>query len=227
MSHQRDGFVLSTQETSHVIRMSILDHAQSFLRSVIGGTYPLISVTSTVDGQSYRVRDLPDKQQAANVMAHLRLRIMSLCEALEKKYPDKPQVKQMSRNFKADPTRFLEATPDSEHTSSTVNKGESIHMCLRQRDGTDESLVDENVMMFVALHELSHVCTESVGHGPDFWNNFGWLLKEAEALQLYQYTDFSAHPVSYCGVYITDAPRYDPAKDGTNFQVGTISKRAS
>jgi hypothetical protein len=77
---------------------------------------------------------------------------------------------------------------------------------------TNESLVDENVMTFVALHELSHVCTESIGHGPDFWNNFGWLLKEAEALGLYRYTDFQAHPVSYCGVYITDSPRYDPLK---------------
>jgi hypothetical protein len=98
-------------------------------------------------------------------------------------------------------------------------------MCLRQRDGPDESLVDENVMTFVALHEMAHVCTESVGHGPDFWNNFGWLLKEAEAIGIYKYTDFSAHPVGYCGVYITDSPRYDPKKDGTNFQIGTMSKR--
>jgi len=96
-------------------------------------------------------------------------------------------------------------------------------MCLRQREAGDESLVNENVVMFVAIHELGHVCTESVGHGPDFWNNFGWLLKEAQALGLYKYTDFSAHPVSYCGVHITDAPRYDPAKDGTNFQIGTIT----
>jgi hypothetical protein len=144
---------------------------------------------------------------------------------LEKKYPDKPQVKQMVRNFRSDPSRFMEATPDEEHTSSTINKGESIHMCLRERDGVNESLVNENVMLFVAIHELGHVCTESVGHGPDFWNNFGWLLKEAEALGLYKYTDFSAHPVSYCGVYITDSPRYDPAKDGTNFQIGTISTK--
>jgi hypothetical protein len=76
--------------------------------------------------------------------------------------------------------------------------------------------------MFVALHEMSHICTESVGHGPDFWNNFGWLLKEAEALGLYTYTDFAAHPVNYCGVHITDSPRYDPKKDGTDFQIGTI-----
>jgi hypothetical protein len=206
--------------------MSILDTANSLFRSIVGGgQFPSTYVTSTVDGKKYKVRDMPDKQEAANLMAHIRSRLMKLCDSLEKKYPDKPQVKQMVRNFRSDPSRFMEATPDEEHTSSTVNKGESIHMCLRERDGVDESLVNENVMLFVAIHELGHVCTESVGHGPDFWNNFGWLLKEAEALGIYKYTDFSAHPVSYCGVYITDSPRYDPAKDGTNFQIGTISSK--
>ena len=196
------------------------------VKTILGGSnYPTVYVTSTVDGKQYKVRDMPDKQNAANLMANLRARLEKLCNTLEKKYPDKPQVKQMVRNFRADPSRFIEATPDSEHTSSTVNKGETIYMCLRQRDAGDESLVNENVMTFVALHELAHVCTESIGHGPDFWNNFGWLLKEAEAINVYKYTDFAAHPVNYCGVYITDSPRYDPAKDGTNFQIGTISKR--
>jgi hypothetical protein len=206
--------------------MSILETASSLFQSIVGGgRFPTAIVTSTVDGKPYKVRDMADKQEAANLMAKIRMKLVKLCNALEQKYPDKPQVKLMIRNFRSDPSRFIEATPDSEHTSSTVNKGESIYMCLRQRQGPDESLVNENVMMFVALHEFGHVCTESVGHDSEFWNNFGWLLKEAEALGLYQYTDFSAHPVSYCGVYITDSPRYDPKKDGTNFQIGTMSKK--
>ena len=190
-----------------------------------GGKFPTAMVSSTVDGKTYKVRDMPDKQKAANLMATLRIKLIKLCDALERKYPDKDQVKRMVRNFRADPDRFMEATPDSEHTSSTVNKGESIHMCLRQREGPDESLVDENVMMFVALHEFAHICTESIGHDSTFWNNFGWILKEAEALNLYRYTDFAAHPVSYCGVHITDSPRYDPKKDGTNMQIGTMIKK--
>lgn len=198
----------------------------SAIKSIIGtGHFPSTTVISTVDQQPYTVRDLPDKQRAADLMATVRLRLTKLCNALEKKYPDKGQVKQMVQNFRSDPYRFIESTPDEEHTSSTINKGESIHMCLRQRDGPDEDLVGENVVMFVALHEMSHICTDSIGHGPDFWNNFGWLLKEAEALQLYRYTDFSAHPVRYCGVYITDAPRYDPEKDGTNFQIGQLLQK--
>jgi hypothetical protein len=206
--------------------MSVFDTVNTLFRSIVGGGhFPTTSVTSTIDGKSYKVRDMPDKQQAADLMATIRIKLSKLCDELEKKYPDKKQVKQMVSNFRSDPSRFIESTPDEEHTSSTINKGESIHMCLRERDGPDESLVNENVMMFVALHEMAHICTESIGHGPDFWNNFGWLIKEAEALNLYRYTDFSAHPVSYCGVYITDSPRYDPSKDGTNLQIGKLLKK--
>jgi hypothetical protein len=208
--------------------MSILETANNIFNSIIGGNvYSTTLVTSSIDGKQYKVRDMPDKQEAANLMARLRMRLMKITDTLEQKYPDKPQVKHLVKNFRSDPSRFIEATPDSEHTSYSINKGEQIYMCLRQREGPDESLVNENVMTFVSLHELAHVCTESIGHGPDFWNNFGWLLKEAEALGLYQYTDFQAHPVSYCGVYITDSPRYDPAKDGNNFQIGTMSKRVN
>jgi hypothetical protein len=195
----------------------------SWLTSLFGGNYPLISVKSTVDGRSYKVRDLPDKQEAANLMATVRIKLTKLCSLLEQKYPDKDQVKRIAKNFRDDPNRFLESTPDASHTSYSVNKGEEIHLCLRQRAGGNESLVDENVMVFVGLHELGHVCTESVGHGPDFWNNFGWLLKEAEGAGIYRYTDFQAHPVAYCGVNITDSPRYDPSKDGSNLQIGTMS----
>jgi hypothetical protein len=208
--------------------MSILETANNIFNSIIGGNnYSTALVTSNIDGKQYKVRDMPDKQEAANLMARLRMRLMKITDTLEQKYPDKPQVKHLVKNFRSDPSRFIEATPDSEHTSYSINKGEQIYMCLRQREGPDESLVNENVMTFVSLHELAHVCTESIGHGPDFWNNFGWLLKEAEALGLYQYTDFQAHPVSYCGVYITDSPRYDPSKDGNNLQIGTMSKRVN
>jgi len=195
----------------------------SWLTSLFGGNYPLASVKSTIDGRTYKVRDLPDKQEAANLMATVRIKLTKLCSLLEQKYPDKDQVKRIAKNFRDDPNRFMESTPDASHTSYSVNKGEEIHLCLRQRAGTNESLVDENVMVFVGLHELGHVCTESVGHGPDFWNNFGWLLKEAEGAGIYRYTDFQAHPVAYCGVNITDSPRYDPSKDGSNLQIGTIS----
>jgi hypothetical protein len=187
------------------------------------GNYPLVDVKSTVDGQTYRVRDMKDKQNAADLLARVRQRMKKMIIHLQSTYPDKPQVKRLVQRFKADPSRILESTPDAEHTSYSVNKGEKVHLCLRHRQGGDESLVNENVMMFVTLHEMGHMITDSIGHEPEFWNNFGWLLKEAEKIGVYQYQDFKAHPVRYCGTNITDQPKYDPAKDGSDITIGKLS----
>ena len=195
----------------------------SALSNLQTNVYPVVSIRSSVDGEYYQVRDLPDRQKAADLLASVRQKIKQLYNYLIVTYPDKPQIKQLKQNFKPDPSRIFEATPEAEHTSYSVNKGESVHLCLRQRKGNDESLMNENVMVFVALHEMAHMITPTIGHGPDFWNNFGWLLKQAEEKGFYKYQNFAAQPVPYCGVKITDAPVYDPAKDGQDTSVGTMS----
>jgi len=203
---------------------NLFSQTMDSLRSTVSGQqkFPLVEVTSTVDGRTYKVRDMPDKQKAADLLARVRQKIASLYMMMRDQFPNKPQVRQWVQNFSPDPSRFTEATPDAEHTSYSVNKGEKIHLCLRQREGANESLVDENVMVFVALHEMAHVITPTLGHGPDFWNNFGWLLKQAEAKGIYKYQDFKAQPVSYCGLHITDSPAYDPKKDGTDLSLGKV-----
>jgi hypothetical protein len=191
-------------------------------RMGVGSSYPIVTVKSNVDGFSYQVRDMPDKQAAADLLARVRLKMKKLYLHLESAYPDKQQVIQLLQNFKPDAERLLESTPDEEHTSFSVNKGQKVHLCLRQRQGGNETLVDENIMMFVSLHEMAHMITKSIGHEPEFWNNFGWLLREAEKIGVYQYQDFKAQPVSYCGVQITDQPRYDPSKDGQDVSIGKM-----
>jgi len=193
-----------------------LSYALSYI-GLANSQYPLVKVTSSIDGQIYTVRDMADKQNAADTMAKVRLKMNKLKLHLESSAPDKPQVQQLKRNFEANPNRFKEATPDAEHTSYSVNKGEEVHFCLRQRENGDESLVHEEIVTFVAIHEMGHMITKTIGHGADFWNNFAWLLQEAEKIGIYSHKDFRAHPVSYCGMKITDQPSYDPSKDGTDF----------
>lgn len=197
-----------------------LSYALSYI-GLSSSNYPLTQVRSNVDGQLYTVRDMPDKQRAADTMAKVRIKMNKLKVHLESTVPDKPQVKQLTRNFEANPNRFKESTPEAEHTSYSVNKGEAVHFCLRQREGDDESLVDEEIITFVAIHEMGHMITKTIGHDADFWNNFAWLLLEAERIGIYTRRDFRAHPVSYCGLKITDQPTYDASKDGTDFSVGT------
>jgi hypothetical protein len=174
--------------------------------------HDMANVVSTVDGESYIVRNLPDKQEAADSLARTRGKLLRLMRELKQTDASKPLVAQILRNFDAAPSRFSESTPDASYTSYSVNKGEKVYMCLRQRNEREE-LVDENVITFVALHEMAHIGTHEIGHTPLFWNNFGWILKRAEELQIYRFTDFSAHPVEYCGIRITDQPTYDKAKD--------------
>ena len=55
----------------------------------------MTTVTSKVDGRSYRVRDMPDKEQAADLIARVRLNMKKLYMHLESAFPDKPQVKRL------------------------------------------------------------------------------------------------------------------------------------
>jgi hypothetical protein len=189
----------------------------AFMLSVVGlgyaglqyrnSKYPMCLVKAEVDGEQYLVRNLPDKQDASNRLARVRQKLIKLRSYVDVKFPDKPFVKQMMKNFDCSAARFSESTPDAQYTSYSVNKGEKIFMCLRQRNDKEE-LVQENIILFVAIHEMSHVGTSSIGHTPEFWNHFAWLLQQAEAIDIYKYTNFAAHPVEYCGVHITDAPKY-------------------
>ena len=202
-----------------------VSNAMRQMKHLFGASnYDLVDVKSSLDGKVYKVRNLPDRQRAADLMAEIRLRMNKLKMHCESKFPDKPQVKRLRRNFKAEPTRFSESTPDEDFTSYSVNKGESVHFCLRQRENGNEDIMESNVMTFVAIHEMAHMITESVGHGPDFWNNFGWLLREAESIDIYQPQNFKAHPVAYCGMKITDAPTYDASKDAGDLSIGNITR---
>jgi hypothetical protein len=173
--------------------------------------YPVAYVKSNHDGELYLVRNLPDKQDCADRLSRVREKLLRLRKYLEQTYKEKPFVAHILQNFDCTADRFTESTPDAQYTSYTVNKGDKIHMCLRQRDAK-EQLVGEHIITFVALHEMAHCGTTSVGHTPEFWNHFAWLLKQAEAIKIYEYTDFAAHPVEYCGIHITDNPTY---KEGT------------
>ena len=162
-------------------------------------------VKSPYDERFYLVRNLPDKTQAARLLSIIRARLSLFVKHLIKKYPKDKKIIRLFKNFNSD--QISESTPDSKYTSYSVNKGEKIVFCVRQRNDQNE-LVDLNTMMFVAIHELSHLMTISVGHTTEFWENMKFLLKEAlsKDIQLYNYQPFHKDPMPYCGTLITDTP---------------------
>jgi len=171
-------------------------------------TANLKCIVSSKDGNKYCVRDRKDLPEAADLLADVKTKLGRLVENLQTNHSKKPEVKRIVETFEN--IRFVETLPTSVHTAYSENKGEKIALCLNKNDKIgDKKLIDPNTLMFVALHELSHVGTESEGHEPEFWNNFKFLLQEATKMGLYQPVDYKKEPVPYCGDKLTDSPLFD------------------
>lgn len=92
-------------------------------------------------------------------------------------------------------------------TSYTQDK-KTLILCLRHKNGKHE-LHDINIMMFVVIHELSHMMNNQWGHQTDFWTLFKFMLQNATECGTYQPVDYRLHPVRYCGIWIQYSPLFD------------------
>jgi hypothetical protein len=160
----------------------------------------LEKVRSTVDNREYLVQENDDAEDAANLMAEIRRRLVLLAEHLYKAFPDDERVVLLKSNF--DANAFREGLEGSGYTSYSLNKGEKIILCLRNKN----KLMDINTMMFVSIHELAHLANATVGHDDAFWNTNRWLLEEAINIGIYVKQEFDKEPVDYCNITITSTP---------------------
>ena len=163
----------------------------------------VVYVKSKIDNRKYLVRNLDDKQESADLLATIRRNLVRLTQELKKKNNNNVDIDRMVNNF--NPNNISESDKNNKYTSYSVNKGEKIVFCVRSRDERNK-LVKLNIMMFVALHELAHTMTESIGHTEEFWNNFRVLLRNARRMGIYKRVNYNETPVDYCGTKITDDP---------------------
>jgi hypothetical protein len=159
------------------------------------------------DGQTYEMQNLPNKEKAVALMAKIRANLTKLYEY----YRDTPNVNQeppvrlFCSRFSADV--FSENDMQSPDTSYSENKGQKIVVCLRDKTKPPEyPLIDENTVMFVMLHEMGHLMTETIGHTPEFWANFKRILQDALQIGIYAHVNYARQPTAYCGMTISDSP---------------------
>jgi hypothetical protein len=170
--------------------------------------FNLKCIVSTVDGNKYCVRERENLKQAADLLAKVTEKCKSLVEYVYKKYPEKENVQRLHDGF--NPKKVMETLPTSSYTAYSENKGEKIAFCLSKKDKKDTSnIIDEHTLTFVAIHELAHVATKSIGHKSEFWENFKFLLEEAKEAKIHVPTDYKKSPTEYCGMKIKDSPYYD------------------
>jgi len=168
--------------------------------------FNLKCIVSSVDGNKYCVRERNKIELVADLLAKTTVKMKKLVSHLNKKYPQRDNVKRLVSKF--NPKRICETLPTSKFTAYSENKGEKIAFCATTtKEGN--TLIDENTLMFVALHELSHVATVSIGHKSEFWQNFKFLIEEAEKINVYRPENYKKKPREYCGMTISDSPYYD------------------
>lgn len=168
--------------------------------------FHLKCIVSDEDGNTYCVRESPKLELVAGLLARTTEKLKQLVAYLKEEYPNRENVKRLVEKF--NPKKISETLPTSKYTAYSENKGEKLAFCTTTtKEGS--KLIDENTLAFVAVHELGHVMTESVGHTKEFWQNFKFLLKNAVKIGIYKPIDYKKKPKNYCGMKITDNPFYD------------------
>ena len=170
-------------------------------------TFQLSCIISDVNGKKYCVRDRKDKEAAADLLAEVSNRLKKLVNYLKIQYPDDIRTLRLKKKF--NPRVIVETLPTSEYQAYSENKGEKLAFCLNKDKDNNNKLIDINTLMYVALHELAHICSQSIGHTPEFWTNFKWLLINAKEIKIYNPIDYKKNNKGYCGMTISDNPYFD------------------
>jgi len=153
----------------------------------------------------YMVYNDRNKSDSANKLAELIEKMYKVKNHLVDNIDTFPEYKEyitlLRDNFDERKTSIYENAPDSELTSYSVNKGEELAFCLKSKK--TGQLHDINLLMYVALHEMSHIACPEIGHGDLFKNIFRFITKQAIKIGLYKEDDYSKNPTEYCGMTLS------------------------
>jgi hypothetical protein len=171
-------------------------------------------IESEIDNNTYLIRRGKNKtneylKESADTLAEINNRVKKLVDYLYSKYKDDNSksyfIIKLKENYNS--SVLSEAAIDQRYTTYTIDK-KDMHICLRTRDD-HEKLYDMNLLMYVVLHELAHLCNYNrsgnpiQGHGIEFKQIFRLLVQEAINIGIYRYEDYVKKPKNYCGMVIS------------------------
>ena len=159
------------------------------------------------DGEKYCVRERGNIDAAAKLLEEVADKAEELVEYVYKKYTDNEDVIRLKKKFNKEV--IMETLPNSQYTAYSENKGEKVSFCLNKTKDDNDNLIDSHTLMFVCIHEISHIMTKSIGHDTAFWQNFKFLLENAEEAGIHMPRNYKEQPKEYCGMKIKDNPYFD------------------
>lgn len=169
-------------------------------------------------GHHYMVhRSHENPKMAANLLSQLNRDGITLMTHLRNKYLVQGKGSKTAQDFvdqlleRYNFEAIIENSPFNVEgeTSYSVDKGKELYICLRDK-AKNADFHEYDDLLFVFLHELSHIGNKDFGHGLSFWTAFKFVLQEAVEVGIYRPVDYAKYPIEYCnGLVINHQPLFD------------------
>jgi len=138
-------------------------------------------VQSTIDKKFYKVRNNKDKQEKADLLAVMYLKLNTLVNNLANSSYNVKAVQRLVLNWNKGVT--VKEIGKMETDAAYVINKQFMSFCIPEN--TSKSLNDLNLMTYVGIHELAHIMSQEIGHGEEFISNFEFLLGSAKQMNYF------------------------------------------
>lgn len=145
-------------------------------------------------------------KDSANILDSINSRVYILLTYLQKNYPKNPTTIILVSKYS--PNIISESKIKQNYTTYTVDKS-LINICIRTRSDDKQDIYDINLLIYVVLHELAHLCNYDsnmqgiIGHGSEFIDKFKFLVESGIKCGIYKYEDYSVQNREYCGIMLS------------------------
>jgi hypothetical protein len=170
-------------------------------------------VQSKVDGKFYKVRNKKDKQEKADLLAVMYLKLNTLVSKLARSsYNNLPAVQRLVSNWEKGVT--IKEIGKMETDAAYVINKQYMSFCIPEN--TSKTVPNLNLMTYVGIHELAHIMSQEIGHGDEFISNFEFLLSHAKEMSYFDPLLKQSLPIyiqlnklntadNYCGVPLVNS----------------------
>jgi hypothetical protein len=174
--------------------------------------------TSAVDGNSYIVIDDKVSGEAADTLARVRIQLNNLIRHVVQGRNDENYqrysagIDTMIRRLRE--TGGLNLVELDYRTSDAIainsNKNEQIAICMRRNPPYDNTVADDTIILYIAIHELAHSMlsqfASSFGghtvHSREFRDHEAFLLRTAETMGMLRPADIPGR--THCRLQMPD-----------------------